>query len=184
MGSKKEKKIARMEAAQELARLSGQVADGFIEIGSTRAELPDEFFLKRSLKVKKNEIAFELVLKIRADRQQKRPLQKKDSPSTNRQKSSKRPYKAKRLKKDIGMMWKALKRCIKTGETFRDKEGFLKALDTYGKDADKKWAHEWKECTDMIGRTIELSGQGRVEEALELCKQIDQMTKSCHKRFK
>jgi len=183
MGSKKERKIARMEVAQELARLSGQVADGFIEIGSTRAELPDEFFLKRSLKVKKNEINFEFFLNIKADRKQKKSLQK-DSPSTNRQKSSKRPYKAKRLKKDIGMMWKALKRCIKSGETFRDKEGFLRALNTYGKDADKKWVHEWKECTDMIGRTIELSGQGRVEEALELCKQIDQMTKSCHKRFK
>ncbi len=183
MGYKKEKKIARMVVAQELARLSGQVADGFLEIDSSRVELPDEFFYGKSLKIKKSESDFEFILKIKADRRQKRPASTSQVP-LKRKRSRKSSYKAKKLKKEIGIMWKALKRCIKSGESFRDREGLLDALDIYGKSADEKWASEWKECVEMVKKAIELTDQDMQDKALEICEQVDKMMRSCHKRFK
>ncbi len=185
MGTKREKKIGRMEAAQELARLSGQVADGFLELAGNRAELPEEILLKRSLKIKKNEISFEFTLKIKAERDSKKAQQRqRRSSSRSSEKSDKRPYKAKKLKKEIGMMWKALKRCIKSGETFRDKDGFIRALNTYGQSADREWAREWERCESLVKEALELAGKGNVDEALERCKKVDEMTKACHKKYK
>jgi len=186
MAAKKEKKLKRMEAARELARLSGQVADGFLELNDKRVELPDEFVVKKVLKVKKNEISFEFSLKAREKREEgkgeRRGSAKKQM--AKGQKGRGRPYKAKRLKKEIGMLWKALKRCVKSGETFRDREGFLKSLDSYGKGAEEEWKAEWEKCVRLVREVLDLSHEGRGEEALEKCRQVDQLTKACHKRYK
>jgi len=186
MAVKKEKKLKRMEAARELARLSGQVADGFLELNEKRVELPDELVVKKVLKVKKNEISFEFSLKAREKREEgkgeKKGVAKTKMPQG--QKGKKRPYKAKKLKKEIGMLWKALKRCVKSGETFRDREGFLKSLDSYGKGAEQEWKADWERCVGLVREVLDLSQEGRGEEALEKCRQVDELTRACHKRYK
>ena len=186
MAARKGKKLERMEAARELARLSGQVADGFLELNDKRVELPDEFVVKKVLKVKKNEISFEFSLKVWEKREdgegeKKGPVK---AQMAQGQKGKRRPYKAKRLKKEIGMRWKALKRCVKNGEAFRDREGFLKALDNYGRRAEEEWKADWERCAGLVREVLDLSQEGRAEEALEKCRQVDELTKACHKRYK
>ncbi len=188
MAVKKEKKVPRINAAMDLARLSGQVSDGFIEIGGKRAELPEYLVVKKVLKVKNNEVTFEFVLKVKADKVAGRGTEGKKAgnhkQSSRTRKDFKRPYKSKKLKKEISMLWKALKRCVKNGESFRDRKGFLRALEKYGKGAEKDWKADWERCVELVREVIELSKAGKRDEAADRCRQVDQLTKACHKKYK
>ena len=182
MGTKKEKKVERIEAAKEFARFSGQIADGFLQVEEKEVELPEQFILKKALKIKKSEITFELSIKIKKAKENEKAeeRQKKEA----RKKDSKRPYKAKRLKKEIGMLWKAFKRCVKNGESFRDTGLLIKDLGLYGQMADSEWASQWQECEELVKEAVDLVDKGKREDALQLCNKVDQLTKACHKRFK
>ena len=179
MSGKKEKSLEKIEVAKELARLSGQLADGFLEVEGHRVELPEKVVLTKVLKTKKKEVYFELSIRTRLEQRESREERKGKG-----KKGGKRPYKAKRVKKEISMYWKALKRCVKNGEHFRDKEGFIKALSKYSQGAEKEWAQEWERCTDLVKQVLALAEKGQVQEALDMCKKVDELTKACHKQFK
>ncbi len=187
MGGKKEKSLEKIEVAKELARLSGQLADGFIELDGRRVELPEKVLFKKVLKTKKKEVYFELSIKTKSEQSEVKEERKgkgKRQGGRPGERQGKRPYKAKRLKKEIGMYWKALKRCVKSGERFRDKEGFIRAMSNYSQGAEKEWADQWEKCTALVKEVIELAENGDVDTAIDKCKQVDELTKACHKQFK
>ncbi len=187
MSGKKEKNLERIEVAQEFVRLSGQMADGFLEVDGRRIELPEKVIFKKLLKTKGNEVLFELSIKTTIEglgvRDDSRARGKKQSRKGS-ERGGKRPYKAKRLKKEISIYWKALKRCVKNRERFRDRDGFLKALAAYSQFADRQWAEQWERCASLVQEVMELSEKGHVDEALERCVLVDDITRGCHKQYK
>ncbi len=57
-------------------------------------------------------------------------------------------------------------------------------MERYGRAADDAWLEEWKRCEDLALECVKAAEAGDRQKALELAREVDALTKQCHKKFK
>ncbi len=183
----KEKKykelIKGQDIAQELTRLSGEINDRKIKVGSTEIELSKEISLKKSIKIKDGE--FFLEISIKAKIVNDILTKEKDRPEKAVIKDKKRrPYEAKKIKKAMGAYWKDLVKSYKKRANFTEKEALLGLLEQYGQMTEEDWHQLWVECAQNVKNIIELMEQGEFGGLDKKIEEVNQQIKSCHKLYK
>lgn len=100
--------------------------------------------------------------------------------------AEKRPYEAKKLKKKIGHLWKALEKAAKGKETISNQgvEELFNLSEEYGLMADPAWKDDWDRCHERIKECGHLILQGEGRAATGVIKEVKGMIKKCHKIYK
>ena len=171
-------RLSREGAARELARLSGQIADGVIDLEDKELALPEEFQFKWKVREKNKSIVLDLSLKgslkeSRGGRENGRSRQGK-----------RRPYEAKKLKKALAGRWKEIRRCIRDKSQFENGKDVLAIMSRYGELSDPGWKESWNTCRQKVVSLLNLMEQGDFETARGLEEEIQGLIKSCHKKYK
>ena len=185
MKKKIKKNVTKETVAQELTRLSGIIAEGEFIIGESTLTLGETVSFSYETKVKNNFIAIDISLRI--------PLNKEESgempfSSVTPQKKPKKEigYSGKKIKKTIAALWKLVKKSVEQGQQppKKDVDDLLDNLASYTPYTEPAWESQWKECQDAVAKVMALVQNNHFEEANALIKDIDQMTRECHKKFK
>jgi XXXCH domain-containing protein len=107
-------------------------------------------------------------------------------PERHRQKSKKRPYEAKKLKKKFGSIWKIMEKAHHNGSVpdQKDVDELMKLSQEYGKMADPSWEDQWTRFHEMLERYCNSLLEGNKDMANMIRKDIKNAKKACHKSYK
>ena len=170
--------LRREEAAQELSRIAGQLAEGVLKSGEIEFSLPVKFRFDLEVKEKDDKFVLQVVLKGAVEKEEIK--QKKQAVS----RSGKRPYKAKKLKKALGGEWKEIKRCIRERSAPGDTSAIRSLVSGYEKLAEPAWKEAWDECGRRLLVLVDRLERGEFDGAEDRASEIDRLIKSCHRKYK
>ncbi len=170
--------LSREEAAQELSRIAGQLADGVLKTGETEFSLPGKFRFDLEVKEKDDKFVLELTFKG--------AMEKEDIKQRNKavSRSGKRPYQAKKLKKALGGEWKEIKRCIRERFAPVDTAAIRSLVSGYEKLAEPAWKEAWDVCTKRLLLLLDYLERGEFDQAKGAASEIEGLIKSCHGKYK
>ena len=170
--------LSREEAAQELSRIAGQLAEGVLKSGEIEFSLPGKFRFDLEVKEKDNKVVLELVFKGAVEKQEIK--QRKQAVS----RPGKRPYQAKKLKKALGGEWKEIKRCIRERSVPGDTTAIRSLVSGYEKFAEPAWKEAWDVCARRLLLLLDYLERGEFDQAKGVVSEIEGLTKSCHGKYK
>ncbi len=188
MKQKKKGEIDRTIIAQDLARLSGSIADGRLEIAGSLVELGKSGYWKMEKKVKRDAAVIKLEIKLPLSPEAGLAAGVSSRPAGQKPlgKREKRPFKAKKIKKEMGNVWKLIKKNVRQGLPPSDAD--LKALwrtkEEYEAFVDTTWQKEWEMCIELAKKALSAAEDGNFEEAVSLFNQADKLKGMCHKKYK
>lgn len=105
----------------------------------------------------------------------------------NRQhRADNRPPQAKKLKKEIGRLWKSIGRALEQGRipAAGEAEKILRACADYSLFSEKEWQADWQHCADAVSQALSLAKQGDLPGARQAAARVDGLTKTCHRQHK
>ncbi len=186
MKQKKKGKTELSVIAQDLTKLAGSIADGRLEVGGDILELEGTGYWKIEKSIKKNTsvVKVEIKVPIRGDAQQGfEHFEKYKGVGKAR---AKRPYKAKRVKKEMGDAWKLIKRQIRQGLIPEDSDVELlwRSKEEYQVLVEDVWAKDWDECIKQTEKALNAAKQGDFEKAMAFVEKVDRLKSMCHKKYK
>ncbi len=188
MKQKESSKTNRTLIAQELTKLSGSIADGRLEIKDKVVELGDFGVLKIEKKVKHDTVSVKVEIKLPLSlmSQQKSNNGLYQGASSRKSKGQNPSYKAKKIKKEMGSVWKIIKKAIKSGSlpAEEDLKTLWRTKDEYEEFVEAAWEGEWIRCVDHIKAALDAARQGDFETASNLLNQADKAKSECHKKYK
>ncbi len=187
---------SRIDAAQRLTKLAGIIAQGHADILGRDVVLGDKVESCWSVTVRDGFIHYDLSLKI--------PLSDAgragtcnitqdtgEYPSAKRtagagRKSGKGRYRAKKHKKTTGALWKIVKKAVQDKRPVSDADAsaLMKNLRQYNDFVKDEWQPQWEECVQAVEQCIEAIKKQDFKTADTLQKKVNDLTKTCHKKFK
>ncbi len=182
---------SRVEAARRLTKLAGIVAEGRADILGQEVILGHEVESRWGVTVRDGFIQYDLSLKIpvsetgRTERNGHETYGSKEGfykgTSTGRGR-----YNAKKHKKTTGALWKIVKKAVQEGIPVSDADAtaMIENLSGYDEFVEPEWSDRWERCTHAVVRCIQASRAGDVKAAQALMKEVNALTRACHKRYK
>jgi XXXCH domain-containing protein len=97
-----------------------------------------------------------------------------------------RPYRAKKIKKAMGGLWKELSKAVKSGDRFPPDSSvkLFDLINQYRQLADPEWKEQWEECARAVKDAVSALKAGRIEDASAAIDRANRLTKACHKQYK
>ncbi len=174
-------KVSREELAAELEALAAQIRQERFEFQEMEFSFYPGAALEKRLSMKDGRLQLDVCISIRAAS----TLQDSGSKASGPFRGSV-PFSRKKLKKPLAAAWKALKRDLEGGGAVEPGmvHEFSSLMERYGRAADDAWLEEWKRCEDLALECVKAAEAGDRQKALELAREVDALTKQCHKKFK
>ena len=185
---KEVKKVSREELGRELAELARQLQDGRFPFQGMEFHFAENGAVERRLYLKDGRLYLSCSFSIWAGGEGVEIAEDKGRPFSLdvRKKPKEGPFYRKRLKKPMASIWKAVKKEIAAQNSPANEEvaDLREMMDEYGRNADPEWLKEWESCVDAVEAALEAAQKGEWQEAQARAKEVDRLTKACHKRFK
>jgi len=187
MKQKKKGKIELSALAQELTRLAGCMADGRVEVGGNVFDLETNGYWKIEKNVKKDRVIIKIEIKVpirvSGEDGHKNNLKKDEEKVI---KANRRPFKPKKIKKEMGSVWKLIKRNIKQGVIPDDSDvaALWRTKEEYQAFVDDVWAKDWDECIRQTKEVLAAAEQGDFDRAILIAEEVDRLKSRCHKKYK
>lgn len=185
------------QLSEELSALAKDLANGQLRIGSSLIHVGEPFFLKTKQKVKDNKAYFTLSFQVPLTEnieEKPTPFQEKPKTSPNEKKTpSTKPVPrkegapgGKKLKKEIGRLWKSIAKNIGTGQTpsQTDTKSLIKKCEDYNMYAEHPWQDDWNACFKAVEQCAKAATNGDFDTAKTLVAEVNRLTKVCHKKYK
>ncbi len=197
---KEDTRGTRIEAAQRLTRLAGIIAQGHADILGREVVLGDQVESCWSVNIRDGFIHYDLSLKIPlSEPGQPEPccrMPQPEGPTPRRQGrgggggrvkgAGKGRYEAKKLKKTTGALWKIVKKAVQDRRAVADEDAqaLVSNLNDYGQYVEDEWRSQWEACVQAAKECVEATKRGDFKGAEALMKEVNDLTKACHKKYK
>ena len=185
--------------AKELAAVAYDLAAGKIRVGSSLVPIGAPLFLKSKQKIKDGKAYFTLSFQAPLQEENEIPSaevkSRLESPDYAQQKAAKdKPAElkargapeGKKLKKEIGKLWKSVVKNIQQNQPFVKAEAdkLLKRCEDYTVFTDPPWQDQWHSCFEDVKKCLAAAANGDMATAKELVAAVDLATRTCHKKYK
>ena len=181
MKKKLKKEMTYSEAAEFFTSLAGRLAEGTVGLDRHGIEITGgTVFVEAELKRKGEGV--ELTVELKGEHT---TSSKRDSrPHPSRGEKGRRG--AKHLKKAVAALWKVIKRDIQAGRmpASRDVGDIKTAMEGYGRLARPQWSVQWLKCAGLVEECLSQAEKGDFSKAMEAAREVDRLTKECHKEYK
>ncbi|MGV1099195.1 hypothetical protein ACUUL3_07250 [Thiovibrio sp. JS02] len=181
----------------ELTALARDLAQGKLRVGSRRIDVCEPLFFKTKQKVSGEKAYFTLSFQVplaqgeTGDCQEEKsfPIDSKgpgSKPSAAGSEFQDRPPEAKKIKKQITALWKAIGKSIdgEKAPPAAEEKKILAFCEDYNLFAESAWQAEWRNCVEILRKSLLAAKDGDFTRARELADEVNQLTKSCHKKYK
>lgn len=118
---------------------------------------------------------------------------KKHSPSEKHERKSEKelrwqgqPSDGKKIKKEISRLWKTICEKLEQGQipSPAEEKSLVAAFDNYTIFSEPAWQEEWRTCLTTLQQALTLASKGDMPKAQECAKEVNRLTKTCHKKYK
>lgn len=185
------------QIAGELSSLAKDLANGQLRVGSSLISVGEPFFLKTTQKIKDDKAYFTLSFQVPLTENGEEDiatLQEKPSPlSKNEKPSSAKAVRRKeiapggrKLKKEIGRLWKSVARNIELNQAPAPTEinTLVKKCEDYTIYAEHPWQDDWAAGCRAVEKCAKAATSRDFDTAKTLVAEVNRLTKACHKRYK
>ncbi|MFZ5766820.1 MAG: hypothetical protein ACOY4H_14680 [Thermodesulfobacteriota bacterium] len=181
---RKDKERPAADVAAELVRLAEQINRGQVTVSGEAVPVGDSFSCCVKKQIKKGVFSCEIILHARAVVEDATPVAHELRRPILPKKST--PPGGKKLKKEIGRLWKRVAAQVEkgTGPATADGVELLRACEEYTIYADKEWFDSWRRCHDEIRACLALAGRGDYPAAQVKVATVNRLTKECHSLYK
>ena len=197
---KRKSKLTLDTIAKELAAVAYDLANDQIRIGSSLISIGDPLFIKSKQKVKDDKayftLSFQVPLQDEKVKSSSEEVSKAESHANSKKqgavKSKQSEFKAsgapeaKKLKKEIGRVWKSVASKIEQDQLplQAEAEKLLKKCEDYNVFVDPSWQAQWASCCKDVKKCLDVASKGEIAIAKNLVDAINSATRACHKKYK
>ncbi len=187
---KEVKRVTREELGEELEELGRQLREGRFRFQGLEFSFVPRAAVEKRLYLRKGRLYLSCSFSIWAGEEGVEMGDEQEAPPVTEGgielEAEAAPVDRKRLKKPMAALWKGVKRALaqKTVPSSEDVAELRRMAAQYGGAADPRWSQEWEECVRSMEAALAAAGEGRWQEAQAAAKEVDRITKACHKRFK
>lgn len=183
---RKDKERPAAEVAKDLVRLAEQINQGQVTVSGEAVPVGDSFSCCVKKQIKKGVFSCEIILYARTT-----AAVGDSTPAATELRRSIMPKKSappggKKLKKEIGRLWKRVAAQVEKGTAPATADGadLLRACEEYTIFADKEWFDSWRHCHEEIRACLALAGRGDYPAAQMKVATVNRLTKECHSLYK
>lgn len=185
--------------AKELAALAYDLANGKLRIGSSLISIGNPLFFKSKQKMKDGKAYFTLSFQVplqdenenptftnSAGTEAKKVIKQEQGRSHTAEFTTGGAPEGKKLKKEIGKLWKSITKHIEQDQPppRTEAEKLLRKCEDYNVFTDPPWQAEWTSCCEDVKKCLTAASQGDMATAKELVNTVNIATRSCHKKYK
>jgi XXXCH domain-containing protein len=194
--SKKERTtdgLTRAEIVTELRALADDLAQGRMRLGTRQVKVGETVSVKMKQKFTREMAYFTLAVKMELasggsaiTAQQLYPVEAGGETPEAPLVQGELGYSGKRLKKELGRLWKSVAKLIeaRTMPDAAEIEGLLSRCEEYTLFAHEDWQADWTTCTTIIKKCLTDAAIGDWPAAKAMVTEIDRMMHDCHDRYK
>lgn len=192
--SEKEKKkgsLSRAEVAGELQAAAADLARGQVRIGRHAVAVGDPVYFDVKQKLKGDMAYYTLAVKMPvtgepAAPEGPSPAEKAPSGRMPPRSQTETGYGGRKLKREIGRLWKSVSKLIEADEMpdGAETEGLLKRCEEFNLFADGEWQAAWADCTMAVQKCFIDAATGDWPAAKAGVELVNRMIRECHAKYK
>ena len=182
--------------AADLTALANDLAQGKLRVGSRLVAIGNPLFIKTKQKITGDTayftLSFQVPLRdsdqetILTPDQKQTPAESRVSRHDKELRLKGRPPEGKKIKKEIGSLWKVVFRKLEQGEppTPAEERSLVAAFQDYAVFTEPAWQEEWLACFTILQQALDCARKGEMDKAREYGAEVNGLTKACHKKHK
>jgi hypothetical protein len=182
--------LSHEEIAEELQAAAGDFARGQVRIGHHTVTVGEPVYLKMKQKVKGDMAYFTLSVKMpvaeAARKTSEKPLSRAVEQKMPPRSQTEAGYGGKKLKKEIGRLWKSVAKQIEARQMpdAAETAGLQERCEEFNLFADREWQEEWADCTLAVEKCFIDAAAGDWPAARAGVTLVDRMIRACHAKYK